>query len=83
MIIRAIEKGTKGTDSLGRVFVNYGNKRVGLNNEWKNEKLSNHWVITGYEKRSENSESLYTSPLITKGETLPLNSNEPNSNTKN
>nr|WP_240668716.1 DUF3519 domain-containing protein [Helicobacter pylori] len=46
------------------------------------EKLPNHWVITGYEKRSENSESLYTSPLITKGETLPLNSNEPNPNTK-
>ncbi|GAA8154792.1 hypothetical protein HpDR142_11010 [Helicobacter pylori] len=31
-------------------------------------------MITGYEKRLENSESLYTSPLITKGETLPLNS---------
>ncbi|MCQ2863107.1 DUF3519 domain-containing protein, partial [Helicobacter pylori] len=42
----------------------------------------NHWVITGYEKRLEDSESLYTSPLITKGETLPLNSNEPNPTTK-
>ncbi|MDU9811766.1 DUF3519 domain-containing protein [Helicobacter pylori] len=40
-------------------------------------------MITGYEKRSENSESLYTSPLITKGETLPLNSNESNLTTKN
>ncbi|WRD48588.1 DUF3519 domain-containing protein [Helicobacter pylori] len=39
-------------------------------------------MITGYEKRLENSESLYTSPLITKGETLPLNSNEPNPTTK-
>ncbi len=81
-IPEVLEKGVKGTDSLGRVFVNYGNKRVGLNNEWKNEKLENHWVITGYEKRSENSESLYTSPLITKGETLPLNSNKPNPTTK-
>ncbi len=35
-------------------------------------------MITGYEKRSESSESLYTSPLITKGETLPLNSIENN-----
>ncbi|EMH20441.1 hypothetical protein HMPREF1417_00714 [Helicobacter pylori GAM260Bi] len=35
-------------------------------------------MITGYEKRLEDSESLYTSPLITKGETLPLNSIENN-----
>ncbi|WP_158079756.1 DUF3519 domain-containing protein [Helicobacter pylori] len=34
--------------------------------------------MTGYEKRLEDSESLYTSPLITKGETLPLNSIENN-----
>ncbi|GAA7863614.1 hypothetical protein HpMS19_13300 [Helicobacter pylori] len=40
-----------------------------------------HWVITSYEKL-ENSESLYTSPLITKSEILPLNSNKPNPNTK-
>ncbi|BAW76732.1 DUF3519 domain-containing protein [Helicobacter pylori] len=32
-IPEVIEKGTKGTDHLGRVFVDYGNKRVGLNNE--------------------------------------------------
>ncbi|MCQ2929612.1 DUF3519 domain-containing protein, partial [Helicobacter pylori] len=42
----------------------------------------NKWVITGYEKRLEDSESLYTSPLITKGETLPLNSNNLNPTTK-
>ncbi|GAA7844465.1 hypothetical protein HpBT030_13740 [Helicobacter pylori] len=59
--------------------------RVGLNDKWDNQKLANKWVITGYEKRSENSESLYTSPLITKdGEHLAssLNSNEPNPTTK-
>ncbi|WQS35100.1 DUF3519 domain-containing protein [Helicobacter pylori] len=49
--------------------------RVGLKDNWKGEKLPNHWVITSYEKL-ENSESLYTSPLITKSEILPLNSNE-------
>ncbi|GAA8365938.1 hypothetical protein Hpkin14_14780 [Helicobacter pylori] len=31
------------------MFVDYDNKRVGLNNEWKNEKLENHWVISSYE----------------------------------
>ncbi len=41
-IPEVLEKGTKGTDHLGRVFVDYGNKRVGLNNVWKNEKLENH-----------------------------------------
>ncbi|PDW79904.1 hypothetical protein BB383_05650 [Helicobacter pylori] len=35
-------------------------------------------MITGYEKRLENSESLYTSPPITKSEILPLNSVENN-----
>ncbi len=49
--------------------------RVGLKDNWKGEKLPNHWVITSCE-RLENSESLYTSPLITKSEILPLNSNE-------
>ncbi|GAA8067998.1 hypothetical protein JP0576_10150 [Helicobacter pylori] len=81
-IPEVIDKGVKGTDHLGRVFVEYDNKIVGLHNEWKNEKSPNHWVITGYEKRLENSESLYTSPLITKGETLPLNSIENNNTPK-
>lgn len=82
MIIRAIEKGKVGRDAQGRLKIEFKNQRVGLKDNWKGEKLPNHWVITGYEKRSENSESLYTSPLITKGETLPLNSNEPNHTTK-
>ncbi|GAA7602839.1 hypothetical protein JP0036_15270 [Helicobacter pylori] len=44
-----LEKGSKGTDHLGRVFVDYGNKRVGLNNTWNNKDLENHWVISSYE----------------------------------
>ncbi|AZL52040.1 DUF3519 domain-containing protein [Helicobacter pylori] len=79
-IPEVIEKGVK-VERNGRMAIEYQNIRVGLKDNWKGEKLPNHWVITGYEKRSENSESLYTSPLITKGETLPLNSNEPNSTT--
>ncbi len=81
-IPEVIEKGVK-VERNGRMAIEYQNIRVGLKDNWKGEKLENHWVITGYEKRSENSESLYTSPLITKGETLPLNSVEPNHNTKN
>ncbi len=50
-IPEVLEKGTEGTDHLGRVFVDYGNKRVGLNNEWKNERLENHWVIIQRSKR--------------------------------
>ncbi|WRD03222.1 DUF3519 domain-containing protein [Helicobacter pylori] len=81
-IPEVIEKGVK-VERNGRMAIEYQNIRVGLKDNWKGEKLPNHWVITGYEKRSENSESLYTSPLITKGETLPLNSNESNLTTKN
>ncbi|MGL2519184.1 DUF3519 domain-containing protein [Helicobacter pylori] len=75
-----IDKGVK-VEQNGRVAIEYQNIRVGLKDNWKGEKSPNHWVITGYEKRLENSESLYTSPLITKGETLPLNSVEPNPTT--
>ncbi|MGL2492823.1 DUF3519 domain-containing protein, partial [Helicobacter pylori] len=71
-----IEKGVK-VDNNGRIAIEYQNIRVGLKDNWKGEKLPNHWIITGYEKL-ENSESLYTSPLITKSEILPLNSVEPN-----
>ncbi|MFP6134978.1 DUF3519 domain-containing protein, partial [Helicobacter pylori] len=78
-IPEVIEKGVK-VERNGRMSIEYQNIRVGLKDNWKGEKLPNHWVITGYEKL-ENSESLYTSPLITKGETLPLNSNEPNPTT--
>ncbi|MGL2884245.1 DUF3519 domain-containing protein [Helicobacter pylori] len=71
-----IEKGVK-VDNNGRIAIEYQNIRVGLKDNWKGEKLPNHWIITRYEKL-ENSESLYTSPLITKSEILPLNSIEPN-----
>ncbi|RKV05561.1 hypothetical protein DDP43_05630 [Helicobacter pylori] len=81
-IPEVINKGVK-VERNGRMAIEYKNIRVGLKDNRKGEKLPNKWVITGYEKRSENSESLYTSPLITKGETLPLNSNEPNPTTKN
>ncbi|WRG74545.1 DUF3519 domain-containing protein [Helicobacter pylori] len=79
-IPEVIEKGVK-VERNGRMAIEYQNIKVGLKDNWKGEKLPNHWVITSYEKRSENSESLYTSPLITKGETLPLNSNKPNPTT--
>ncbi|WP_000565664.1 DUF3519 domain-containing protein [Helicobacter pylori] len=76
-----IDKGVK-VEQNGRVAIEYENIRVGLKDNWKGEKLPNHWVITGYEKRLENSESLYTSPLITKSEILPLNSIENNNTQK-
>ncbi|STO82495.1 Protein of uncharacterised function (DUF3519) [Helicobacter pylori] len=76
-IPEVIDKGVK-VERNGRMAIEYQNIRVGLKDNWKGEKLPNHWVITGYEKRLEDSESLYTSPLITKGETLPLNSIENN-----
>ncbi|WP_208378201.1 DUF3519 domain-containing protein, partial [Helicobacter pylori] len=55
----------------------YQNIRVGLKDNWKGEKLPNHWIITRYEK-TESSGSLYAHPLMTKSETLPLNSIENN-----
>ncbi|WP_243877156.1 DUF3519 domain-containing protein [Helicobacter pylori] len=83
-IPEVLEKGTKGTDSLGRVFVDYGNKRVGLNNEWKNEKLENHWVISSYELYDTEKQALRSTPqAITKEKTFnSLNSDEPNPTTK-
>ncbi|WRA53068.1 DUF3519 domain-containing protein [Helicobacter pylori] len=82
-IPEVLEKGTKGTDHLGRVFVDYGNKRVGLNNEWKNEKLENHWVISSYELYDTEKQALRSTPqAITKEKAFnSLNSVEPNSNT--
>ncbi|WP_423785972.1 DUF3519 domain-containing protein, partial [Helicobacter pylori] len=78
-----IEKGSKGTDHLGRVFVDYGNKRVGLNNEWKKEKLENHWVISSYELYDTEKQALRSTPqAITKEKAFnSLNSLEPNPTT--
>ncbi|WCB35092.1 DUF3519 domain-containing protein [Helicobacter pylori] len=84
-IPEVLEKGTKGTDHLGRVFVDYGNKRVGLNNEWKNEKLENHWVISSYELYDTEKQALRSTPqAITKEKAFnSLNSVEHNHTTKN
>ncbi|MGN8381882.1 DUF3519 domain-containing protein, partial [Helicobacter pylori] len=67
-IPEVLEKGTKGTDHLGRVFVDYGNKRVGLNNTWNNKDLENHWVISSYELRDTTEKPTHfpTSQAITK-----------------
>ncbi|MDU9702327.1 putative barnase/colicin E5 family endoribonuclease, partial [Helicobacter pylori] len=79
-IPEVLQKGSKGTDHLGRVFVDYGNKRVGLNNEWKNEKLENHWVISSYELYDTEKQALRSTPqAITKEKAFnSLNSVEPN-----
>ncbi|GAA8101522.1 hypothetical protein HpDR12_05360 [Helicobacter pylori] len=84
-IPEVIEKGVKGTDDLGRVFVDYGNKRVGLNNVWKKEKLENHWVISSYELYDTEKQALRSTPqAITKEKAFnSLNSVEPNPTTKN
>ncbi|PUD81907.1 hypothetical protein C2R70_01640 [Helicobacter pylori] len=83
-IPEVLEKGVKGTDDLGRVFVDYGNKRVGLNNEWKKEKLENHWVISSYELYDTEKQALRSTPqAITKEKAFnSLNSVEPNPTTK-
>ncbi|MFP6177451.1 DUF3519 domain-containing protein, partial [Helicobacter pylori] len=80
-IPEVLEKGSKGTDHLGRVFVDYGNKRVGLNNTWNNKDLENHWVISSYEIRDTTEKPTHfpTSQAITKEKDIhSLNSVEPN-----
>nr|WP_205701687.1 DUF3519 domain-containing protein [Helicobacter pylori] len=84
-IPEVLEKGTKGTDHLGRVFVDYGNKRIGLNNTWNNKDLENHWVISSYELRDTTEKPTHfpTSQAITKEKAFnSLNSVEPNPTTK-
>ncbi|MFP6101374.1 DUF3519 domain-containing protein, partial [Helicobacter pylori] len=80
-IPEVLEKGSKGTDHLGRVFVDYGNIRVGLNNTWNNKDLENHWVISSYELRDTTEKPTHfpTSQAITKEKDIhSLNSVEPN-----
>ncbi|EJC56736.1 DUF3519 domain-containing protein [Helicobacter pylori] len=84
-IPEVLEKGTKGTDHLGRVFVDYDNKRVGLNNTWDKKDLENHWVVSSYELRdtAEKPTSFPTPQAITKEKHIhSLNSVEPNPTTK-
>ncbi len=83
-ILEVLEKGSEGTDHLGRVFVDYGNKRVGLNNTWNNKDLENHWVISSYELRdiTEKPTHFPTSQAITKEKDIhSLNSVGPNPTT--
>ncbi|WP_231218534.1 DUF3519 domain-containing protein, partial [Helicobacter pylori] len=83
-IPEVLEKGSEGTDHLGRVFVDYGNKRVGLNNTWNNKDLENHWVISSYELRdiTEKPTHFPTSQAITKEKDIhSLNSVGSNSTT--
>ncbi len=80
-IPEVLEKGSKGTDHLGHVFVDYGNKRIGLNNTWNNKDLENHWVISSYELRDTTEKPTHfpTSQAITKEKDIhSLNSVEPN-----
>nr|WP_258221515.1 DUF3519 domain-containing protein [Helicobacter pylori] len=84
-IPEVLEKGSKGTDHLGRVFVDYGNIRVGLNNTWNNKDLENHWVISSYELRDTTEKPTHfpTSQAITKEKDIhSLNSVEPNNTQK-
>ncbi|MGL2902157.1 DUF3519 domain-containing protein, partial [Helicobacter pylori] len=81
-IPEVLEKGTKGTDHLGRVFVEYDNKIVGLHNEWKNEELNNHWVVSSYELHREKQALPSTPQAITKEKHInSLNSVGPNPTT--
>ncbi|GAA8809824.1 hypothetical protein BTM175_14630 [Helicobacter pylori] len=80
-----LEKGSKGTDHLGRVFVDHGNIRVGLNNTWNNKDLENHWVISSYELRDTTEKPTHfpTSQAITKEKDIhSLNSVGPNPTTR-
>ncbi|EDP8374002.1 hypothetical protein G3L05_001372 [Campylobacter upsaliensis] len=70
----AVENGKIVKDDKGRLRLEYENKIVGIKDNWKGEKTA-HWVVTAYVKK-EKEASLYTSASFTKGETLPLNSNE-------
>ncbi len=64
--------------------MDYGNKRVGLHNEWENEKLGNHWVVSGYElKNTTEKPTIFSTPqAITKEKDIhSLNSVGPNPTT--
>ncbi|GAA8479444.1 hypothetical protein KKKH31_15510 [Helicobacter pylori] len=78
-----ISNGKLSKDDLGRLKIEFKNQRVGLNNEWKNEKLENHWVISSYELYDTEKQALRSTPqAITKEKTFnSLNSIDPNPNT--
>ncbi|MCI5968495.1 MAG: hypothetical protein MRZ19_03195, partial [Helicobacter sp.] len=61
-------------DKKGRLRIELDNQILGIKDNWHGTP-TNKWIITTYEPR-ESAESLYASSAITKGETLPLNSNQ-------
>ena len=69
-----ISKGKIIRDEKGRLRIELDNQILGIKDNWHGTP-TNKWIITTYEPR-ENVRSLYTSPTITKGETLPLNSSD-------
>ncbi|WP_029953258.1 DUF3519 domain-containing protein, partial [Helicobacter pylori] len=68
----------------GRMAIEYQNIRVGLKDNWKGEKLPNHWVISSYEFYDTKKQALRSTPqAITKEKAFnSLNSVEPNPTTK-
>ncbi len=79
-----IEKGVK-VERNGRMAIEYKNIRVGLKDNWKGEKLPNHWVISSYELYDTEKQALRSTPqAITKEKAFnSLNSDGPNPTTKN
>ncbi|BDB63777.1 hypothetical protein T36_0221 [Helicobacter cinaedi] len=69
-----ISKGKIIRDEKGRLRIELDNQILGIKDNWHGMP-TNKWIITTYEPR-ESAGSLYTSPTITKGETLPLNSSD-------
>ncbi|WP_258443274.1 DUF3519 domain-containing protein [Helicobacter sp. 16-1353] len=57
------------TTNQGKVY------KVGLKQNWKGEPTANKWIVTAYDDVRE-ADKIINSSGLTKGETLPLNSNE-------
>ncbi|EPH5216616.1 DUF3519 domain-containing protein [Campylobacter upsaliensis] len=74
-----ITKGEIHTQEYGRKTIIYHKNgdvyKVGLKQNWKGEPTKNNWVITGYKEDREADKFIHSSDF-TKGEALPLNSNE-------
>ncbi len=81
-IPEVIDKGVK-VDNNGRIAIEYENIRVALKDNWKGEKLPNHWVISSYELYDTEKQALRSTPqAITKEKAFnSLNSVEPNHTT--
>ncbi|WP_101004467.1 DUF3519 domain-containing protein [Helicobacter pylori] len=82
-IPEVIDKGVK-VERNGRMAIEYQNIRVGLKDNWKGEKLPNHWVISSHELYDTEKQALRSTPqAITKEKAFnSLNSVEPNPTTK-